>query len=52
MPDPVGSCRFVNDLGTNELIEALAVHRRICAGYPLSGDGCDMFVFPRAVESI
>lgn len=52
MPDPVGSCRFVNDLGTDELIEALAVHRRICAGYPLSGDGCDMFVFPRAVESI
>lgn len=51
MPDPVGSCRFVNDLGTDELIEALAVHRRICAGYPLSGDGCDMFVFPRAVES-
>lgn len=51
MPDPIGACRFVNDLGTDELIEALAVHRRICAGYARGGDGCDMFVLPDSIGS-
>ena len=51
MPDPIGACRFVNDLGTDELVGALAVHRRICDEYPLAGEGCDVYLFPRSVES-
>lgn len=51
MPDPIGACRFVNDLGTDELVGALAVHRRICAEYPMGGEGCDVYLFPRSVES-
>ncbi|MBM3635174.1 MAG: sedoheptulose 7-phosphate cyclase [Actinobacteria bacterium] len=44
MPDPIGTCRFVSDLSMEELLGALAVHRELCAGYPLGGDGCDMYV--------
>lgn len=43
MPDPIGTCSFVNDLGIDELVRILAVHHEICGEYPRGGDGEDMF---------
>lgn len=51
MPDPIGTCRFVNDLGADELIASLDVHRRVCSGYPRGGEGCDMFALGDSVGS-
>lgn len=44
VPDPIGSCRFINELPAAELEETLAVHRTICRDYPREGDGVDMFI--------
>jgi 3-dehydroquinate synthetase len=43
VPQPIGTCLFVNDLTAGELDEILAVHREVCAGYPRNGDGEDMW---------
>jgi demethyl-4-deoxygadusol synthase len=43
MPHPLGACRFVNDLGVEELERGLAVHQRRCAELARGGDGVDMF---------
>jgi 3-dehydroquinate synthase len=51
MPDPIGTCRFVNDLETDELVAALDVHRRECSHYPRGGDGVDMFMLGDPVGS-
>lgn len=51
MPDPVGTCRFVNDLGVDELVRALDAHRRECARYPRAGGGCDAFALDDPVPS-
>lgn len=44
VPDPIGACRFLNDLSTQELEEMLAIHRRVSARYPRAGQGLDMFI--------
>ena len=46
MPSPIGSCRYVNDLTTEELQRGLALHAELCADYPRGGDGLDAFVEP------
>ena len=44
VPDPIGSCTYMNDLGEAELSRMLALHRDLCAAYPRKGDGKDMFI--------
>lgn len=44
MPKPIGECFFVNDLTREELAEALAEHKRLCASHPRLGAGIDAYV--------
>jgi demethyl-4-deoxygadusol synthase len=43
VPDPIGACRFLNDLGVDELVDTLTLHKKICVDYARGGDGIDMF---------
>ncbi|GAA1462449.1 sedoheptulose 7-phosphate cyclase [Williamsia maris] len=43
IPDPIGSCRFLNDVTTDELADALEIHKKICIAYDREGAGIDMF---------
>jgi demethyl-4-deoxygadusol synthase len=43
MPKPIGTCFFVNDLTREELDAALIEHRHLCATYPRSGEGVDIY---------
>ena len=43
VPDPIGECRFLNDLGVDELADTLTLHKKICVDYARGGDGVDMF---------
>ena len=45
VPNPVGTCFFVNDLTVEELGDLLEVHKRTCSTvYPRRGLGEDMFM--------
>ncbi|TPG27398.1 sedoheptulose 7-phosphate cyclase [Mycolicibacterium hodleri] len=43
IPDPIGRCRFLNDVTTGELADTLTLHKKICLDYPRGGDGVDVF---------
>ncbi|MDT5010130.1 MAG: demethyl-4-deoxygadusol synthase [Mycobacterium sp.] len=43
IPSPIGQCIFLNDVTTDELADALTLHKKICVEYPRGGDGVDMF---------
>lgn len=43
VPDPIGTCRFVNDLTVEELKQILEVHKAVCAGYPRGGEGVEQY---------
>lgn len=43
VPRPIGTCDFVNDLTTEELDRALAIHQQVCRTYPRDGAGEDEF---------
>jgi 3-dehydroquinate synthase len=43
VPDPVGECRFLNDVTVDELVDTLTLHKKICVDYARGGDGIDMF---------
>ncbi|MGA9873856.1 MAG: sedoheptulose 7-phosphate cyclase [Rhodococcus sp. (in: high G+C Gram-positive bacteria)] len=43
VPDPIGSCRFLNDITTAELTDALTLHKKVCLDRERGGDGVDMF---------
>lgn len=43
VPAPIGSCRFLNDITTDELADALAIHKKICLDLARGGAGIDMF---------
>jgi demethyl-4-deoxygadusol synthase len=49
VPQPIGSCSFLNDLTRAELDRILAIHKEICRDYPRGGDGEDMFM---SLESV
>ena len=49
IPDPIGSCRFLNDVSTDELADTLVLHRKLAAEYPRAGDGIEMFAPADAV---
>ncbi len=44
IPNPIGSCAFVNDLTRVELDRMLAIHREIAQSYPRAGAGEGMFI--------
>lgn len=44
VPKPIGTCYFINYLTKEELEEALAEHRRICADYPDAGLGTQVYM--------
>jgi demethyl-4-deoxygadusol synthase len=44
IPNPIGSCTFVNDLTRPELDQMLTVHRDIAQSYPRAGAGEGMFI--------
>ena len=43
IPDPIGQCRFLNDVTTDELADTLTLHKKICVEYARGGEGIDMF---------
>lgn len=43
MPDPIGACRFLNDVSLEELSDTLTAHKKLCIDYPRGGDGLDAF---------
>ena len=43
VPDPIGTCRFLNDVTVDELVDTLTLHKKICVDYARGGDGVDMF---------
>ncbi len=43
VPDPIGECRFLNDLDDSELEDALSLHKKVCQGLPREGAGIDTF---------
>jgi demethyl-4-deoxygadusol synthase len=47
IPDPIGRCRFLNDITTDELADTLLLHKKICLEFPRAGDGVDVFAVPR-----
>lgn len=44
VPNPIGTCSFINDLTRDELTEILAIHQEICRDYPRGGAGEDMYI--------
>jgi len=44
VPNPIGSCHFMNDLTRSDLEQYLAAHKEICHSYPRGGDGEDMYL--------
>lgn len=50
MPKPIGECFFVNDLSREELNQALAEHKQLCALYPRGGDGIDAYIGTEEAE--
>ncbi|OZC95488.1 3-dehydroquinate synthase [Rhodococcus sp. 06-235-1A] len=46
VPDPIGTCRFLNDLDADELGDVLTLHKKICLDFPRAGEGLDMFTAP------
>ena len=48
IPDPIGRCRFLNDVAADELADTLTLHKKICGEYPRGGDGVDVFTMPES----
>lgn len=46
IPDPIGRCRFLNDVTVAELADTLLLHKKICLEFPRAGDGVDVFAAP------
>lgn len=43
VPDPIGRCRFLNDVTVEELADALTLHKKVCLEFDRGGDGIDVF---------
>ena len=50
VPDPIGRCRFLNDVTVAELADTLELHEKICLDYPRGGDGIDVFTVAEAQD--
>ncbi|KAL8995399.1 MAG: hypothetical protein Q9188_006824 [Gyalolechia gomerana] len=44
VPNPLGSCTFLNDVDAEELTAALRRHKEIMKDYPRNGEGLEAFV--------
>ena len=44
VPNPIGSCTFLNDVGPKELNAALRRHKELMKEYPRNGEGLEAFV--------
>ena len=44
VPNPLGSCVFLNDVELDELTAALRKHKEIMKSYPRNGEGLEAFV--------
>ncbi|OKH68882.1 3-dehydroquinate synthase [Mycobacterium sp. SWH-M1] len=45
VPDPIGSCRFLNDVTVDELVDTLTLHKKLCTEFDRGGDGVDAFTY-------
>ena len=43
VPDPIGRCRFLNDVTVDELTDALTLHKKLCLEFDRGGEGVDVF---------
>jgi 3-dehydroquinate synthase len=43
VPNPIGTCHFMNDLTPAEMDAALATHKEACLRYPRQGSGEDVY---------
>lgn len=43
VPDPIGRCRFLNDVQVEELTDALTLHKKLCLEFDRGGEGLDMW---------
>ncbi|KAL5121825.1 hypothetical protein ACEQ8H_000040 [Pleosporales sp. CAS-2024a] len=44
VPNPIGTCVFLNDVSAHEMNAALKKHKELMKGYPREGAGLDAFV--------
>ena len=44
VPNPIGSCTFLNDVTAQELSAALRRHKKLMMEYPRNGEGIEAFV--------
>jgi len=44
VPNPIGTCVFLNDVSAEEMNAALKKHKQLMKGYPRDGAGLDAFV--------
>ena len=44
VPNPIGSCTFLNDVDAKELNAALQRHKRLMREYPRNGEGIEAYV--------
>lgn len=44
VPNPLGSCTFLNDVTEKELFSALKKHKEIMKNYPRNGEGLEAYV--------
>ncbi len=44
VPNPIGSCTFLNDVTAKELSAALLRHKKLMREYPRNGEGIEAFV--------
>lgn len=44
VPNPIGTCVFLNDVSAEEMNTALKKHKKVMEGYPRQGAGLDAFV--------
>ncbi len=44
VPNPIGSCTFINDIEAEELNAALRRHKQLMKEYPRNGEGLEAFV--------
>ena len=45
VPDPIGSCRFLNDVTVDERVATLTLHKKLCTEFDRGGDGVDAFTY-------
>ncbi len=43
VPNPIGSCEFLNDVTVGELSDVLTLHKKICLDFERGGEGVEMF---------